>query len=198
MFLHDLDLNFAYRGQRNYIQGADLFNSVLESTSSGEISDIRMTAHGLILNCNCRVKFFDADPKQYEGKFRGRFHLNGKAVWFDLLELTDGCDCRRIPYDEQSIVDACRINDEQIYYDGSLQYTFMEIAVAMNKHLLSQTHPDIQGRWIFTGIELDSFRKSGGPTSLRVTHNFQNKLVKTRILDDGHAAGTIYFSLIDR
>lgn len=194
--LRSTTIVFRYRGSRNYVHITDLFDAVLPTDGREDVTDLRMTVHGEIQNCACSINYYDEDPKSTEGKLRGRFDHQGRRLWFDLKESSaTQVDCERRSYDEKLIFDGCNIVGDQIMYRGSAPFEFIELIVAMNKHLLSHLNADKPGRWVFTGIELESTFGEDATLRVRFIHNFRDKLFKSEIYGGDRMLGYIYFSL---
>jgi len=193
-------IEFQFKGEREYIQGPDMFNAVIGAMEKDEVRNICFTAHGFVKTPIC--KLFLTDDKQElagigEAKARCHFDKDGKTHWGALVEDADNTVAgRRYEFDEASIISACRMESEGIVLMQPTQFSFIENIVAMNKHMHLQMFPEIQGSWAFTRIDLDADCEANNNLELRFRHNMNYRLTKSDILFDGKKIGDLYFSLV--
>ncbi len=190
-------LVFNLKGNRDCVRGADLFNKTLAQFNSSDIRNLKFTIHGFIRNADCELHLFTKEPKSYSGKFRGSLDLMGNRLWLEVVEsnVRNGLP-EKVEFNEGLVTDLCGISGSTISLNGISPFSFIETVVPMNKHLLNTVNPSSEGRWIFTGLELDRYEEINSELGLTIIHNFQNKLVKTSVNYAGNEIGNIYFSLV--
>jgi len=191
------DLDFCFKGSRKYVHGTDIFLKLVEKYND-DIENIDIAFHGISVN---NMTFSSNKPidKEIKVTFRG-LHENNKIKLFG-FENSSEINCR-YEYLEEKIVDnsIVTISTESITLKTPTEYTFIEHIVAMNKALLEDIYPDINGKWYFTRLQLQRPINISDTTSLQLIlkANFQFKLTKTSIFVDKKEIGFIYFSLIPK
>jgi hypothetical protein len=190
-------MEFGFKGERSYIQGPDLVNGVLSHFAGKEIQNVKFSIHGFINTPHCTLSIYAADPKNNTGEFRGYLTRDGKKWWLEITarDQKSGVE-NRSPYDENAIISQCNIEGKQVSLTGRSAYSFMETIVSMTKLLLTELIRPTGGKWIFTAIEIDEYFDLRENLSIKLLHNFQNKLVKSEVLSDDVRVGIIYFSLV--
>lgn len=195
------EIKFQFKGERTYIHGPDMFNTMLEaSVPTSEISNIRFTVHDFVHTPLC--KLYQTENKSelsevVDIRTRCQFEINGCTHWLALTEYTsDVLSSGRYVYDESLIVRLCDFQNEKVSIEGKSPFTFIETVVAMNKYMHEQLFPSVSGKWIFTRIDLDSNCNAREKLELRFKHNMNYRLTKSDVLVDGVKVGDIYFSLV--
>lgn len=194
------EIEFQFKGARNYIHGTDMFNTMLSTCPSEALSNIRFTVHDFVRTPVCRLYLADSmDELNAVTDIRARcqFEVNGATRWLALTQgAGDATTGGRYGYDEERITSLCSVAGEGIALGLQSPFTFIETVVAMNKHMHEQLFPEVQGKWIFTRIDLAAFCSARENLSLQFRHNMNFRLTKSDILVNGSKAGDIYFSLV--
>lgn len=195
------DIEFQFKGERNYIHGTDMFNIMLDASSiRNEISNIRFTVHDFVHTPLCtlyRTSIKSELNEVADIRARCQFDINGVTYWLGLIHNTsDSCVAGRYSYDEAEIVSLCDFKGEQTKIKGQSPFTFIETVVAMNKYMHEKLFQGVSGKWIFTRIDLYSNCNARDKLELRFRHNMNYRLTKTDVLVDGVKVGDIYFSLV--
>lgn len=193
-------IEFRFKGRRDYIQGPDMFNALTDAAGKDGLRSIRFTAHGFVRTPVCNLYLSD-DPNGLADvadiRARCQFEKDGKMRWLALTEgAGDAASGGRYDYDEERLVAASRMEGESIALIQPSPFSFIESIVAMCKHMHQQMFPDVQGKWIFTRIDLDEVCEVQEKLSLRFRHNMNYRLTKSDILFDGQKIGDLYFSLV--
>lgn len=193
-------IEFQFKGARGYIHGTDMFNAMISAGPSSDVSNIRFSVHDFVRTPLCRL--YLTDSKEELNGINGicarcQFDAEGATHWLALTQDSgDSASGGRYAYDEERIVSACRIDGESIVLLQQSPFTFIETIVAMNKHMHEQLFPEVDGKWIFTRIDLASRCDERGNLALHFRHNMNYRLTKSDILVNGIKAGDIYFSLV--
>lgn len=192
-------VSIPFKGKRDYVQGPDLVNSALEHFGGDEIVHAKFSIHGFVRHPNCTVCISSSAPEDSSAPLRGEVVTRNGKFRVEISENpADGTPARRIGYDESRVTDHCVIDGEAITLETASPFSPLETFVSMNKHLMQALAPPGGGKWIFTAVELNKIiSKVEGGTTIRMLHNFQNKLVKSGIFLDNEPAGVLYFSLIE-
>lgn len=192
------DLEFCFKGSRTYVHGTDIYNKIIEF-----IKDIKnnesfdLSFHG-VAKTNLEVseqKPDNEDILKLACKYTDM--QNNKRVLYG-VENSRKIECR-YEYPEDNICKLANIDleKEEVSLNELSSYTFVENSVALNKYLLENLFPNINGKWYFTRFQLKEIpNENVYPLKLVLKANFNFKLTKTEILIDGKLIGYIYFSLV--
>jgi len=192
------DLEFCFKGDRTYVHGTDIYNKTLEIFSN-DMKDEKfdLSFHGVvkknILLSNIRPE--DEDLIKFVCKYNGE---NDERKIFYGIERDLNIDCR-YAYPENDI---CQLSDldfetKAVNLHKDTSYSFVENCVALNKYLLENLFPDVDGKWYFTRLQLSKTQlKNAYPLKLSFKANFNFKLLKTEIFVADQFVGYIYFSLV--
>jgi hypothetical protein len=193
-------LELRFKGDRNYIQGPDIFDAVLSRLSNDAgtiITDIDFSFH--------RLAFRAVDLVVTEGDET----LNPVAV---CQYITAGTKRRvyvvetsreiteRYDYPEHDIVRAMKIDAEQriCKFYGDLPYSDIEIWVSMTKALHQKVFTTLKGKWLFVRGRFIRYNSEGygAPRELSIKANFNNKLTRSEAVCGEKKIGEIYFSIV--
>lgn len=192
------DLEFCFKGSRTYVHGTDIYNKIIEF-----IKDIKnnesfdLSFHG-VAKTNLEVseqKPDNEDILKLACKYTDM--QKNKRVLYG-VENSRKIECR-YEYPEDNICKLANIDleKEEVSLNEPSSYTFVENSVALNKYLLENLFPNINGKWYFTRFQLKEIpNENVYPLKLVLKANFNFKLTKTEILIDGKLIGYIYFSLV--
>jgi hypothetical protein len=194
-------VEFQFKGSRNYIQGPDIFNVMTDiGYPINSLNNIRFTVHDFVRTPICQL--YLADTKEAlngvsDIRARCQFEANAASHWLGLTQgAGDAVSGGRYEYDEDRIITLCSMEEEGIALAQQSPFTFIESVVSMNKHMHQQLFPDVTGKWIFTRIDLETGCDAQEKLALRFRHNMNYRLTKSDILVNGKKVGDIYFSLV--
>lgn len=190
----EFDLNFCFKGTRDYIHGTDIYTKLAEQYQNAKNIDIAF--HGIAIK---NLTFYREKPKEaIKTTFRCLENKN-KIKLFGVENILN-IDCRH-EYLEEKIIhnSTVDISKENITLNSQTEYSFIEHIVAMNKALLEALY-DINGKWYFTRLQLKESISMSDISSLQLIlkSNFQFKLTKSSIVVNNTEIGFIYFSLIPK
>ena len=193
-------IEFQFKGKRNYIHGTDMFNAMVTSYPGSGMNSIRFTVHDFVRTPLCRLYLSESKDELNtvpDIRARSQFEAEGITHWLALTQGNgDPTTGGRYAYDEEQIISACRMDEESIVLVEQSSFTFIETIVSMNKHMHEQLFPDVTGKWIFTRIDLDTRCEDREKLALRFRHNMNYRLTKSDILVNDKKVGDIYFSLV--
>jgi len=197
-------LKLCFKGERNYLQGGDLCNAVMEAVSAssvGEAVRFQLAFHRFIATQPDMV-WLEVDkppsrPENVAAEFVVRGSLGKTSGW--LIETDRGVDCR-IPFDEERIARHCNFAGESVSILEDSGYLPMEVAVSMTKQLHNRLLPAPSGRWIFTKLDLSRYPGAADAPALTITlkQNLHGRLTKSEVSVHDRSLGFIYFSLVRR
>jgi len=190
------DLNFCFKGDREYIHGTDIFIKLLKYYQ--RIDKIDIAFHGISIN---NLTFYTEKPDIKDIKVSFRAISNENKIKIFGIENNSKVKCTN-EYKEERIVKESTINIDKkcITLSRVAEYSFIEHIVAMNKALVENIYPNKEGKWYFTRLQINndidiSIIKS---INLNLLSNFQFKLTKSSIIINNENIGFIYFSLINK
>ena len=197
-------IEFCFKGQRDYIQGPDIYNQVnqyiIDELNMKDIIRIDLIIHRLISN-NLTVemaKDTDSIKKENISAIFSFMHGDNKYTLL-LFESNSKIECR-LEFPEEEIVKKFTVDvkEKKIYLNANVDFTELEIITAMNKKLLKTLYPDLNRKWLFTRLQTDRYLKECNYNTIAVElqHNFNFKLTKSLIKIDDRERGYIYFSRI--
>lgn len=197
------NLEFCFKGKRIYVQGPDIFNTVLEAIKNdfelSKMKNIKYAAHDILLS-NADLYVTDKFEENKFEKFNSiiTFHIDDTKYYAIVSKNDNNIDYSN-EYSEEIVRAKSNINEKVITFKNELEDSITEITVSMNKYFLQETETK-DGKWIVTKFEykrlvnLDEIKNK--VLKLKLTNNFNNKLTKSTIYVDNDAVGYLYFSLI--
>ncbi len=194
------EIEFQFKGARNYIHGTDMFNAMVSSYPSAGMNNIRFTVHDFVYTPACRLYLGNSKEALNEVadiRARCQFRVDGQTRWLALTQCAgDATSGGRYDYDEEKIISLCRMVGEGIALARQSLFSFIETVVSMNKHMHQQLFPEAVGKWIFTSIDLAASCDARENLALQFKHNMNFRLTKSDIMVNGSKVGDIYFSLV--
>lgn len=194
-------LRLCFKGERNYLQGGDLCNAVMEAVSGssvGEAVRFQLAFHRFIAK-QPDIVWLEGEktssrPENVAAEFAVNGSLGKASGW--LVETDREVDCR-VPFDEERIALHCAYDGESVSILGESGYLPIEVAVSMTKQLHNRMLPSSAGRWIFTRLDVSRLFQSGDAAALtiKLQENLYGRLTKSEIKVHGEAIGHIFFSL---
>lgn len=200
------NLNFCFKGNRKYVQGPDIFDSVCDLYNKHytflNLDKVRCSSHSLLTN-NAIVIFTNSPEVVNTHLIKSEFHFvqkNSEVIYAFVIDHENKIECTK-EYSEDYIQNESEITENEItFYNANLKSSLSEILVSMNKYFFQNTTTD-EGKWIFTKIEIQPVEillqpVVGKTYKLKLIRNFQNKLTKSAIFVEGIKVGHLYFSLV--
>ncbi len=198
-----IDLDFCFKGSRNYIQGPDIFDAVIASISNefNTIRDIKYSAHEM-LHKNATMYITNKVIKSNYPVINSVVNFIGDDVKYYAVvcENDKPIECS-VDYSEKIVENNSKISNNSIFFKNVLSDSYTEIVVSMNKHFLNQTVKE-EGKWIVTKFDyfelINTKSIKNKEIKLELLQNFNNKLTKSLLLLDDKEVGHLYFSLIPK
>lgn len=194
-------LDVPFKGQRDYLQGPDLFDAVqVELQRQDMLQGQRMVvafrsfarrACGLEMG---EVGAVPARPPQAVASVQVGEAAGRRLGW--IVE-TDQPVTSRVPFPEEEIVAVSNLNGQSIRLERRVPFRPAEIAVALTKHLHKTLFPAPGKRWIVSKI--DMFRPlpdaGGGGMTIELLQSASMALTRSRVTC-GDAVGDLFFSQV--
>lgn len=197
--MKELNLDFCFKGNRNYIHGTDIYNNVSQYLDNNEIqiSTIDLSFHG-VAKTNLKIsdsRPFDDSFVKFVFKYTDK--TESKIVLYG-IENDKKVECRyEYPEDDICSLSELNLEKQEVTLKKDSSFTFIENTVAINKYLLDNIFSDVKGKWYFTRLQIRQIPKNTiYPLKLVFKANFNFKLTKTEILINDESIGFIYFSLV--
>jgi hypothetical protein len=193
-------LNIDFKGERDYLQGPDIFNATLgylvEKQVCDEVTQVDFSFHRIARNA---LDLYDEvqpgfDKPVAECSYTSQ-GVPRKVYLYESGETVSG----RYPYDESQICRDFRIDVAMamgsIY--GDFRFSEIEVWVALTKALHLSVLSEVRGKWLFVRGKFPSALQTfvAGERTLRIVSNFQNRLTRTLLFCDGIQVGEIFFSI---
>lgn len=191
-------VEFAFKGKRQYVTGADIFNATVGRHPPALLRNVHFTIHGIVRSTSCELHESDSPASLDfpEVRARARFDVDRVTRWAALIESTSASTSRREEYPEDRVTSLCRIKDEHVVLDNKSPFTFIETIVAMNKYLHQKLFGDVGGQWMFTGIDLTLGCNARERIALQVDPRANYRLTRAVILLENKPIGSLFFSLV--
>lgn len=191
------NLNFCFKGNRDYVHGTDIFNNLIKKLKTEIInSKLDLSFHG-IAKTNIHLSYKKPDNEE-QLKFVLKY-TNTENDKIILYGVENGVPIKcRYEYEEEKINKASNINleNKEVILKHDTSFDFIENVVAMNKSLLEKIFGKLDGKWFFTRLQLNELSGYNYPLRLELKANFNFKLTKTEIFLNDKSIGFIYFSLV--
>ncbi len=186
-------LDFCFKGDRNYVQGPDIFNKLMLYFASHSPKNIDIKFNGIVSKNLHLIEGSELN----NAKVNLSITLQDRTKKFQLIESEQVINCRYL-YDESLIINNTALNlaNQVINLQQDTQYTFCENFIAMNKHLLQSLFPDEKGKWYFTRLELKHPVEDNTLLSVKFIKNFNFKLTKSDIYIENNCVGSVYFTMV--
>ena len=192
------DLEFCFKGNRTYVHGTDIYNKIVEILNNDmKDTKIDLSFHGVakknILLSNKKPE--NENLIKFVCKYTGE--NNERKILYG-MERNHNITCQyTYPEEEICYLSDLDLENKEINLNTDTSYSFIENSVALNKYLLENLFPDVNGKWYFTRLQLlDVTTKKTYPLKLVLKANFNFKLTKTEIFISDKSMGYIYFSLV--
>jgi hypothetical protein len=200
-FLPDFDLEIPFKGDRNYLHSTDVYNALCKYVGEHyKISEIEKT----------RLIFKEIAQQPLRVVF-SQHNTNPKAIFFCEIEnekfrgeliQREGVIKSRISFHEEKIIEKCSFDKSQssIFLDelDDLEFSPIEVVVAVNKCLHLKYFDQCNGKWLFTEIctKKPLYEMSFKKLKITLKNCLGTKLTRSSIFLDDDEFGYICFSLV--
>lgn len=188
-------LQLMFKGDRNYIQGGDIFNC-LEEAAPQLVQDQGAFVSAITFrqftrkDCIIATKEPEAEKLVAEATLRNDSGSTAE-VW---IEETEEEPAGRYTFDEDSIVSPARLEGDTISGPCSSRYSPIEVAIALTKRLNYHRFPNPSGKWVFGQLELsERLPRECESLSVRMRSALAARFTVNDITTDGRLVGTMRF-----
>jgi hypothetical protein len=197
------NLNFSFKGDRDYVQGPDIFDETLKILLNEfkNIEKIKYTAY-LMLHTNATLTITDKFiKKDYKTINSFIVFYSDNIKYHAIISANNNKIETSSHYTEEIVQKDSIIKENIIIFENSLPDSFTEITVSMNKHFLNTTN-DASGKWIVTKFDYNNLKDisdiEGKTLKIELLKNTNNTLTKSLLYINNIAIGHLYFSLISK
>jgi hypothetical protein len=190
-----VDLNIPYKGSRDYLRGADIFNQTMSYCS--EFEEFVMF---FFRKMNSRILLVPTEKRIDKSVFAGSIYykISGVEHCLGILDDHKKPMTTRVPYDEQRAIKGFQMDTANKLISLNTidtHDTFIDKCVALNKILLENVISH-EIKWAFTKLELNKkpIEPITGTIKLQFKSQIGLSLVKSAIYIDEEIYGYIYFS----
>ena len=182
-----MELEFKFKGSRDYIQGPDMINALMELTGANSLNiDIKFYKR--------TNKFLEIVNEDHAAKVAS-FRINDGPIQY--LKETASAVTDSYPYPEDEIISGSKIADNEILFFDNQSYSDIEIIVALTKKL--HTHYfDTKDKWLFARGVLNIAQKNKGAKRIKIIKNIGSKLTQSSVYVNDDEIGHIYFSAVSK
>lgn len=198
-----LHLELPFRGKRTYLQGADLYDAVMNTLlpARPDLRQARVSVsyHALLTRRPWLVVGEEnAPPERTSPAYRGAFALrSAQKTTHVLLMESDQDVAARVPCDEDNQVAAAEIHPtrREAVLTNPATGSAAVLVVALNKKLHHAALPGLAARWIFTRFELPAPLPAGTPRHLEVRLRgiMGGAMTRSDVFLDHQPAGSVFF-----
>ena len=189
-----LDLDF--KGQRNYITGADIARSMLAiigPCTSLRIEFHHMAAVALMMREVAATELPTLKHRDDVYALLACKDLSSSLRYWIAEAMPQVPELSRVDYDESVYTRNAMLVESSIQADAhTLQSNPVDALVALNKHLLNhcvEVHP-----WIFVRLDLQQWPFDSKDVQLNLVGTASHGIHRTTISSNGKVVGSIYFT----
>ena len=181
--------NFYFRGNRNYLHSASLFDHIIENYVAKRYEPVNIDfSINKLTDRNCII-ISKTQSEQFLGKIIGQYtdSLSQLIIYESNDKIT-----QHFPYDEEEIKRHCKmVGNQRIICDDIRNYSFIDRAVAAYKFLLTSIFGEAYGKYLFARIMIDFIPKG----NISVTHfrSISNSFFQGTISHKRNEIGTIIY-----
>lgn len=200
--LFEKTLTFKYKGQRTYVHGTDMYDSILRTVRKyfEEYPKNITGAFHRLLKGNAILRIYEEQILLDHESFYAFFTLRvRRKIYYATLSTIGDQISSSYAFDEDKLLKGISVEDTKINMNVKPAYTYIEQIVAMTKRLHITLYPKAKGRWLFAKIQISNVIDPdlfvGRELMIKSVNNFHYKLTKNTINLDDIPLGTIWFSL---
>ena len=196
-------LEFNFRGARDYLQGADLYDTVVrelgrelpEGPVSAQFHSFLRTQPDVVMGVQNVSQW--RTRSDYRGEMR--FGEGSNAVTLVLLASARPIS-KRLECNEKEVVQGAKVDSshKSARLPMPVEATPMEATVFLNKVLHFALLPEVREKWLFVRLELNQRLpdRAADQLELRLKQVLCGRFTRVAILIDGQEYGHITFSTL--
>ena len=201
--MRELDLNLMFKGERNYVHGPTIFDETVRLLSEAgykQLNTVNFLIHKMT-NSNLKlvVEPYHEAARTDDDVAVLKFAVDERPM-LACIKLRSGTPDKRIPYDESTVWDRCKIDvatrSIQLLKDG-FGASPIEILVSMNKALhLAVLDKPVGTSWVFCRWDSPAWPLPDDLSGMTITlkQTLGTRLTRADVELNGQMLGQIYFS----
>lgn len=178
---------FYFKGTRTYVQGGEIFNSILETLPEKSMVNIDFSLSTKLATQWSVSEEMPQDESLLVGSFKtSDYH-------YFIVDTQIPVEIRK-EFNESRILDHCTLDEDKILIPAKIRtYTFIEHLIAGFKHILQKSvYPDQPKNYVFMRVVLDSLPYDTD-ISLQFKRRFAKKFLEAEVKASGALIGKLYF-----
>ncbi|MBQ4820078.1 hypothetical protein [Aquimarina sp. MMG016] len=199
------DLEISFKGDRDYIYASDMFILIAKELIAKDFTNIKnidFSVHS-ISNKEIKLLLFQSDVLETneDNLAQIKFESND-TTYFGVIRKGSSEILKRTEYNEKEVFSNAEIDKVKQRIELSndyKKYSNLDVLTAMNKRLLYEVRPDIEGKWLSVRLQLDDLEdllKERSNYAVELIKVFSNKYSKSILLSNNKKIGNLFFSLI--
>ena len=196
-------VNFAFKGNRNYVHGSDIYLEALRIVYElwdGYPDKVMCTFNKPlkqqgIFRLQAGVKGASAEDIYAHFVFR-----LGESKHELVLNATNEPISATRPYNEEDVLRLSEMSAKSIRMLVRSDYTYIEQIIAMNKRLHHVVYADVHDKWLFTKLHIKDYiapkEYCESALEIRAERKIQNILSQSSIIVNDSPIGHIFFSTV--
>ena len=187
------DLKF--KGERTYIHGTDLFQSVTQFLENGKVGYLKEMSFRLFGDKQCAILFSAPESPDARIISQGLWHDSDSDsnVKFWVIEQGDSVS-DRYEFDEDTLCSRADLDEEKIIRKYNLAFSMIENIVALTKFFHNTKLPLTNGKWVFGQIVMNErLPDISHHIEIKNYQNIKNRFSRNHIILDGRHIGEIRF-----
>lgn len=183
-----ISLDVPFKGERTYLQSADILNALLAKTGANQNIELKFTK---LLTSS--IEALPAADVEEPAKASARFRATGPQGAIDLVirPTSISAPIARVPYDEASVIASSILKGRTIEDSNIDSATPTERMVALNKRLINEVVSPGR-KLLFTNIHLKHIPASAF-LRLELQSQVGKRFFHSTIFGDDQELGSIYF-----
>jgi len=200
--LHEKTISFRFKGDRTYIPGVDIFDSLLEIIRqyTGEYPISIQGSFHRLLRHNAIFRIYETNQPVNFKTCHAHFSVQTATETYQItVSKIDEPITSSYVYDEEQVTKEIIFHGQAAEILIKPEYSYIEQLVAITKKLHIKIYPEAKGQWLFTKIQLthaaDPKFFFGRRLVVKAVKNLHYLLTQNSILLDDVPVGEIWFSL---
>ncbi len=185
------ELDLAFKGDREYLHGTDIFNELVMLMSP--VEHIKFQLKKIMTSQISIIRL--GDRQESRQKISGIFKFMHKKneIELGLFENSKKIN-RRYEYNEEEVIRDVIYTKDKAELHSSTKYSFIERLVSLNKSMLVRFVEQPSVKWYFTQIDITRLPADDCSLSLSIKQQLGIRLVLSNIVANGVKIGSIGFS----
>jgi len=199
--LIEKEVQFRFKGSRDYVQGPDIYNCLLDTVNDNfdsYPSQIRGSFHRLLSHNGMLHIYSNSEDFNQELFYADFVLLFENEEYYAGLSNADTPIISSYEYDEEDVLSGLIFDQSTVKLAFKPSYSYIEQIIAMTKRLHFNLYPEVKEKWLFTKFRfqdtIDPQLFPDRELSVKAGKNFHNKLTQNMLALDNAPMGDIWFS----